>query len=129
MTPPSVLVERSLLVALSDLLDSRVSAASECYLGLVDRYERHEIRLRARADHLEATPPELRGTLFAPIETVHVAAQFKRAAARLELPFEFDSDMAVTLVVMRRERIKRIATLDRRFDAMKFESVEPEHVD
>jgi predicted nucleic acid-binding protein len=120
VTPPSVLVEGSLLTALSELADDRISAAAECYVDLLGRYERHEIRIRARADHLAATPRELRRTLFAPIEPVHIAAQFRRAAARLEMPFEFDPDMALTLVVMRRERINSIATLDRRFDAVKF---------
>ena len=55
--------------------------------------------------------------LFAPVERISVAAQHRRAAARLRLPVPVSADVAVTLVVMRREGIRRIATLDPTFDA------------
>lgn len=119
MTPPTVLLDRSFLTALVDATHERAAEASERYAHLVTRYRDHEIRLRARHDHLDALDvldAEVRRTLLAPVERISVARQFRRQAARLELPFEVDPDVAVTLVVMRRESIDRIATFDDAFE-------------
>ena len=118
MTPPSVLLDDSFLAVLADPTDHRFTAVAGCYSELLDQYERNEIRIRARADHLAVVPRDLRRTLFSPIESIHVADQFRRAAARLSAPVEIDPEMAVSLVVMRREGITRVATLDRRFDVV-----------
>jgi predicted nucleic acid-binding protein len=116
MTPPTVLLDRSFLAALVDASHQRTGEAVQRYAELVTRYRDHEIRLRARHDHLAEIDPEVRRTLLAPVERISVALQFRRQAARLELPFEVDPDVAVTLVVMRRETIDRIATFDETFD-------------
>ena len=116
MTPPTVLLDLSFLAALVDATHERSAEASERYAHLVDRYRDHEIRLRARHDHLAEMDDEVRRTLLAPVERISVARQFRRQAARLELPFEVDPDVAVTLVVMRRESIDRIATFDDTFE-------------
>jgi predicted nucleic acid-binding protein len=116
MTPPTVLLDRSFLIALADAGHERATEAGQRYTELVTRYRDHEIRLRARHDHLDEIDPEVRRTLLAPVERISVARQFRRQAARLELPFEVDPDVAVTLVVMRRETIDRIATFDETFD-------------
>jgi predicted nucleic acid-binding protein len=116
MTPPTVLLDRSFLAALVDESHERAAEAGQRYTDLVTRYRDHEIRLRARHDHLAEIDPEVRRTLLAPVERISVARQFRRQADRLELPFEVDPDVAVTLVVMRRETIDRIATFDDTFD-------------
>jgi hypothetical protein len=58
----------------------------------------------------------------APVESISVARQFRRQASRLGDGYE--PDLAVTLVVMRRESIDRIATLDAFFDTIDDVSVE-----
>lgn len=114
MTPPSVLVDRSFLDALVDAEHERRPDALNAYGALVDAYARHEIRLRARLDHLERHNAHRR-TLFAPIEKLSVARQHLRAAARLEATLGVPADVASTLVLMKRERIRRIATFDASF--------------
>lgn len=120
MTPPTVLLDLSFLAALVDPTHEHAADARERYPELVDHYRDHEIRLRARHDHLAevcaAAGGDLRRTLLAPVERISVARQFRRQAARLELPFPVDPDVAITLVVMRRETIDRIATYDPTFE-------------
>ena len=115
MTPPTVLLDRSFLDALVDPEHPDRPAAVDTYSELLDCYQRNELRLRARVDHLAATHPngdDGRNPLFAPIETIHVAGQHLRAAQRLRLPVAIDPDAAVTLVLLRREHITAIATFD-----------------
>lgn len=116
MTPPSVLLERTFVAALLDPDDDAHPAASARYAALVEQYAAHEVRLRARHDHVEGIDRDRRRSLLAPVERIRVAGQHRRQAARLTLPFEASTDVAITLVVMRRERIDRIATLDPVFD-------------
>jgi predicted nucleic acid-binding protein len=115
MTPPTVLLDRSFLDALVDPEHPDRPVAVATYTELLDCYQRNELRLRARVDHLAATHPngdDGRNPLFAPIETIHVAGQHLRAAQRLRLPAATDPDAAVTLVLLRREHITAIATFD-----------------
>lgn len=123
MTPPTVLLDASFLAALADEGDQHHARAVEIYTDLVGRYRDHEIRLRARHDHLGAIDAEVRRTVLAPVERISVARQFRRQAGRLELPFEADPDVAVTLVVMRRETIDRIATFDPVFELVQVQSL------
>ena len=121
MTPPTVVVDASFLAALVEPEHEWRAVARDLYASLVDAYERHEIRLRARGDHL-APYAELRKTLLAPVERMSVATQYRRAGAELERTLGVGSDAAVTLVMMKRERIRRIATFDPTFSA--FDDVE-----
>lgn len=109
-TPPTVLLDRGFIEALVDAPHDDHVRAATCYRRLVERYEQHEIRLRALADHVGRPAP----AVLAPVERIHVAGQYRRAAARLELPvpLPLDFEVALTLVIMRREGITRIATLD-----------------
>jgi hypothetical protein len=122
MTPPTVLVERTFLDALAAPHHDRGDEVRARYLELVAAYERRELRLRARHDHLAEHHVDIRRRLFAPIEAIHVATQFRRQATRLEVPAEMaghvDHDLAVTLVVIRRERIGRVASLLPVFDLL-----------
>ena len=111
MTPGTVLIDHSFLVALIDEEHPSHSDVVIRYRHLLDLYERGDVRLRARHDHL-ARLGDGHDDLTAPVETIRVATQFRRQAQRLGLPFAVDDDTAVTFVVMRRESIDRIATLD-----------------
>lgn len=114
LTPPTVLLERSFLVALADPAHPQGEQAAGIYRDLIERARRNERRLRARADHLAdaAASPEIRRTMFAPIESIHVASQHHRAAHRLDVPVAVDHDVALTLVLLRRERIAEVATFE-----------------
>jgi predicted nucleic acid-binding protein len=115
LTPSTVLLDRSFLMALVDPGHPERAAAAATYAELLDCYQRNELRLRARADHLAATHPNgdtRRDPLFAPVETIDVAGQHRRAARRLRLPVAVDPDTAITLVLVRRERIGAIATFE-----------------
>lgn len=126
MTPPSLLVDWTFIEALVDPAHERRDDAHRQYHHLLHAYERHELRLRARHDHLDRAGERVGGwhaapaarALLAPVARIHVAGQHRRAATRLDLPFAVDDDVAVTLVVLRRERITRIATFHPVFDAI-----------
>lgn len=110
MTPPSVLLDLGFLHALIHPDDDQHQSARDCYSQLLDRYEANSIRLRAQADHLAGMQHKQYADLLAPVETIHVARQYRRQAARLHQTYP--PDLAVTLVIMRRESIHRIATFD-----------------
>lgn len=116
MTPPTVLLDQSFLAALVDAHHPDHALVRDAYARLVDDYEAHRIRLRARADHLGTVDRDAVGGLLAPVEVIHVARQFRRQAHRLDGGYE--PDVAVTMVVMRRESIDRIATLLPFFDTI-----------
>ncbi len=118
MTPPTVLLDQTFLAALVDPAHESAADVVAAYRELVEEYVANVVRLRARRDHLAAIAPELRRTLLSPVQGISVAHQFRRAAQRLVLPVEMDEDERVTLVVMRRERIDRIATLCPAFAAL-----------
>jgi predicted nucleic acid-binding protein len=118
VTPPSVLLDESFLIALLDRDHAASDAAHQQYAELLDQFERHELRLRSRHDHLDRHGSQHRRTILAPVERVHVAGQHRRAAKRLDLPFEVDHDVAVTLVIMRRERIDRVASFHPVFETL-----------
>lgn len=117
MTPPSVLLDATILAAVLDPEHPEASIAAEVFLELVDGFQRHHIRLRARRDHLAPIERRVRRSLLSPVQAIHVAPQHRRAAERLTAPVELSADQRITLVVMRRERIDRIATLDPAFAA------------
>ena len=122
MTPPTVLLERTFLAALTTPGHDRREQVVTEYLDLVAAFERRELRLRARHDHLADHHADVRRRLLAPVEPIRVAAQFRRQATRLVLPAEVaddvDHDLAITLVVIRRERIGRVASLLPLFDVV-----------
>jgi predicted nucleic acid-binding protein len=116
-TPPTVLLDGSFLDALTDADAKWCAVARDLYLSLVDAYERHEIRLRARVDDLRRHDAHRR-ELLAPVESIHVAAQHRRAARRVAATEGLHDDAALTLVIMQRERIRRIATFDPVFSSL-----------
>ena len=120
MTRPTVLFDRSFLEVLVDHDHAQNADARTCYARLIDDFQAHRIRLRARLDHLTDVDRQRHAALFAPIEVIHVARQYRRQAVRLavRLGDDYEPDLAVTLVVMRRESIDRIATYHPFFDTL-----------
>jgi hypothetical protein len=116
MTPPTVLLDRTFLDALVDPGHDAHPGARACYSRLLDEYEANRVRLRARSDVLHDVDRDAHHDLLAPVESISVANQFRRQAARLG--DAYDPDVAVTLVVMRRESIDRIASFHPFFDTI-----------
>ena len=94
--------------------------ACAMYNELVDNYENGRDRLFALSTVLGDLPREFRRNALAPVETVHVAEQHRSAAramaSGLGIPW-----MALSLVMMRRERITAVATATHAFDAFEVE--------
>lgn len=116
MIPPALLVDTSIIRALLDdsaVPDVQRHLAHETFALLLERYERHERRLVARADHLRAVERSVRATLFGPVGAIHVARQHLRLAERAPLAgadgTSLDPDQRITLVVLRHERIAEVA--------------------
>jgi predicted nucleic acid-binding protein len=126
LDPPTVLLDRTFLAALIDADDVNHVRARDAYLRLVDDYEANRVLLAATSDDLRHVPEASRHGLLAPVFTLHIAAQHRRAAARVAegLP----DDLAVPVVLVARERIRRIATFDARWSAFDIEIVSTELV-
>ncbi len=122
MNPPSILLDHSFLLALADSTDTNHEAAVEIYSTLVEDFVAQRCLLVARADDLAALAnPDL----FAPIDKLHIARQHRNAAADLAARTELDIDLAITLVLIQRHRIRRIASFDDRLDHYDVEIVQP----
>jgi hypothetical protein len=107
--PVVVFLDGSLLRAIVDESSPDHEQATARYTALLGRYLADEIRLVGRRDHLDAVDPAARATLLAPVAGAHVAAQYRRQAARLQLPGRTPEDV-LTLVTARRERASEVVT-------------------
>jgi predicted nucleic acid-binding protein len=111
MNPPSVLLDHTFLVAVADAGDINHDEAVAGYRSMLDDFVAQHCLLVARADHLIAVAnPDL----FAPIDKLHVARQHLHAAANLRSE-QLDPDLAITLVLIHRQRIRTVASFDERF--------------
>jgi hypothetical protein len=79
----------------------------------VERYAAGLDRLFALSDVLGDLPREFRRNALAPVVTVRVARQHRSAARRIT---DRSPDAALSLVMMRRERIRAVATTGHEFD-------------
>lgn len=129
MDPPKVLVEQSMLRAVHDAAHPQHHEAALSYRELVEQYRVGAVLLYAVGDHLRAlelpSAPSTRTRVawflrrprrgvFAAIDPLHVGFQHRRAARRTTAS---DPHIALTLVMCSRYRIRRVATLDPRFEA------------
>jgi predicted nucleic acid-binding protein len=120
MNPPSILLDHTFLVAVADASDDNHDEAIAIYHMLIDDFVEQRCLLVARADHLTAVAnPDL----FASIDTLHVARQHRTAAADLVARTGTGIDEAITLVLIHRNRIRRIASFDERLAAYDIEIV------
>lgn len=124
MDPPVVLLEKGFMDALASAGHPDHDRAVGVYAGLVDDYEAERVLLRAVDEHVPHTGEALRRGPFAPVEELHVAGQHRRAVdLMLEGDDVDDPVFAMTLVMLERHAIRRIATFDERFTAFDLEVV------
>ena len=111
MNPPSTLLDLTFLAAVADPDDADHDEAVAFYRTMVDDFVAQRCLLVARADHLAAVGyPDL----FAPVDKLHVARQHRNAADEMVQRNGVDFDVAITLVLVRRSKIRNVATFDKR---------------
>lgn len=133
MDPPKVLLEQSFLRAVADPGHPRHAEAAMSYAAMIDAFEREEVLLVAVGDHLReldlgpapSTQQRVawflrrqRRGLFAPVDPLYVGFQHRRAAARTAVD---DPGVALTLVMLSRHGVRRVATLNDAFAAFDLE--------
>jgi predicted nucleic acid-binding protein len=102
-----VLLDRSFLHAVADTADPKHDDAVATYRALIDDFVAGRCLLLARHDHLrELARPDL----FAAIDKLHVARQHRNAAATVADRTGIAMDEAITLVLIRRYKIRRVMT-------------------
>jgi hypothetical protein len=122
MDPPKVLLETSFLRALCDPGSEAHADATATYLELVEQYEAERVLLVAVSDHLREFRPRGRQGPLAPVDLLHVGFQHRRVARRtIALTPSVPPDHALTLVMLERHRVRRVATLDPFFQAYDLE--------
>jgi predicted nucleic acid-binding protein len=122
MDPPSYLLDKSFLVALADVDDPNHDEAKALYGPLIDDFVAQRCLLVARADHLTAVDSP---QLFAAIDKLHVARQHRNAAQKMVRASEIEMDLAITLVLIRRYKLRKVATFDERFAGYEITLIEP----
>lgn len=120
LDPPQVLLEHSFLAALIHLDDPNHVAAVTCYAELIDQYEDERILLKALDMDLADLDPEsrMRHGLLAPVSTMFVAQQHRNAVPGSLVT---DPDLALTMIMVVWNKVRRIATFDARFDGFDVE--------
>lgn len=113
MNPPSVLLDHSFLAAVADAGDENHDEAVSVYHVLIDDFLAQRHLLVARADHLAAAA---NADLFAPIDKLHVARQHRNAANELVRGTPVDIEVAITLVMIHRCKVRRVASFDDRLE-------------
>jgi hypothetical protein len=136
MDPPKVMLERSFLRAVQDPAHAEHAASVAAYTDLVAQYEREQLLLVAVGDHLRGfdvgDPPSTadrvrwflhrrRAGVFAPVDPLYVGFQHRRAAHGTTAP---DLDVALTLVMCDRYKVRRMATLESAFHDYDLDLVE-----
>ena len=118
MNPPSILLDITFLVAVADTGDANHHEAVALYSTLLDDFVEQRCLLVAQADQLAAlASPDL----FAAVDKLHVARQHRSAADQSARDFGVDFDVAITLVLVRRLKIRSVATYDERIAAYDIE--------
>ena len=111
MNPPSTLLDVTFLAAVAGTDDANHDEAVALYRAMVDDFVEQRCLLVARADHLAAVADP---DLFAPVDKLHVSRQHRNAADELVRNSGVDFDAAITLVLIRRSKIRKVATFDAR---------------
>lgn len=111
-----VMLDESFIDALLATDAPQHTAACELYSRLVDRYQAGTDRLYALSTVLGELPTEFRRNALAPVLRLNVARQHRSAAARMGA--ELSPSTALTLVMMRRERVRTVAAASHAFDGL-----------
>ena len=118
----SVLLDGSFVAAIVDESDPLHASVVDAYAGLLAQYERDEVRLFAPSTVLREYERFVRRAALAPIETAWVARQHRTAAASVDAP---SFEIAIALVLFRRERFAALATTLPYFDQFEIEIIGP----
>lgn len=108
-----VLLDGSFIAAVLNLDDPHHAAALAAYSLLIDRYEAGDDSLFAISTVLRQYPRDVRTGVLAPIATVWIARQHRTAAAKVNAS---SPEQAMSLLMLRRERFRAIATATHDFD-------------
>lgn len=115
MNPPSILLDRSFLVAVADHDEANHDDAVATFRSLIDEFLAQRCLLVARADHLSTVAARVANSdLFAVLDKLHVARQHRNAAADLVARTGVGIDEAITMVLIHRCRIRRVLSFDPR---------------
>src|SRR6185295_22424 len=90
--------------------------------GLIDDFVAQRCLLVARADHLAAVDSP---QLFAAVDKLHVARQHRNAAEKMVDKSGIDTDLAITLVLIQRYKLRKVAGFDERLAGYQIELIEP----
>ncbi len=112
-----VLLDCNFITALLDEQAPAHTAAKQLYATLVDNYQVGTDRLYALSTVLRDLPREFRQSALAPVLTIRVTRQYRVAASRIDAAPE----VATSLVMLQRERIRAIATTTHDYDAIDVE--------
>jgi predicted nucleic acid-binding protein len=126
MNPPSYLLDLNFLIALADSSDTNHDDAEAIYRSLLDDFVQQQCLLVARADHLEVVA---NSDLFAAIDKLHVARQHRNAAAHLVERTGVGLDEAITLVLIKRCKIRKVATFDEALTRFDIDVITPRSID
>ncbi len=105
MTPPSILLDGSYMYALVTGHEQVIGH----YRDLVSQFRLRQRRLLALDVDL-ARFSDARASVLAPVEAVHVSGQHKNAA--INTPSLVPRHLALAAVIVTRENIRRVATID-----------------
>jgi predicted nucleic acid-binding protein len=123
LDPPSVLLDSTFIAALTNLDEPYHAEAVATYAELLDRYELEQVVLMATSDSLEMIHANVRTSLFAPVQELRLAEQYRNASLEVLGPGSEDPDFATLLVALHREKVGCVATFDPRFDAVQIDTL------
>jgi len=118
----SILLDGGFVAAITDDTNPLHDPVIAMYATLIDQYQQGGVRLFAPSTVLMSYDRFVRRGALAPIETTWVARQHRNAAAAIDAP---SSDIALALVLMRRERFSAIATTLAFYDEFDIEVIRP----
>lgn len=111
-----VMLDESFIHALLATDAPQHAGAAELYRTLVDRHQMGLDRLYALSPVLGDLPVEFRRNALAPVLKLNVARQHRNAAGQMSSAFS--PATTLTLVMMRRERVRTVATASHDYDAL-----------
>jgi len=120
--PPSYLLDKSFLVALADTGDAHHDEAKALFRSLIDDFVAQRCLLVARADHLAQVDSR---QLFAAVDKLHVARQHRNAAEKMVHTSGIEMDLAITLVLIQRYKLRKLASFDERLAGYEIELIAP----
>jgi predicted nucleic acid-binding protein len=109
MTTRSILLDAGFVAALTDTKAPLHADAAELYRTLIDAYVARTIRMFALSSTLAVLPTDARRGVLAPVETLYVSRQHLSASSRVDA--EVSPELALTLVMLAREKISTVVTL------------------